>query len=293
MQKAKPSLRRIKKSEAAVSLRILLPIMTYPDATPVPPLARATDLAVTLGANLTALVHEVDIPPINSPVADFILDLKSEAAAAERQSRKHGQEIAEHLKHLCERIGLPLTTQSLRIQRPCGEFVAAIARSFDLTMLVYRPDSPDHALLAQDVLFGSGGPVVIFPAEDVPSHLETVAIAWDGSRAAARAVRDAIPVLAQARTVRVLTCPQDKPIRTVSIDGVIALLAAHAIEADHMETDLGDQSIGIALQAAALAQDAGLMVMGAYGHSRMREFIMGGATTSALQSPRLPLLMSH
>jgi len=273
--------------------RILLPIMTYPDAAPVPPLSRAVDLVATLRGHLTALVHEVDIPPIGNPVADLILDLKSQAAAAERQSSDTGKEIGRHLEQICGRMGVSLETETLRTQRPCGEDVAAIARSFDLTLLVCRSDSPDHALLQQDVLFGSGGPAVVFPADDAPCHIETVAIAWDGGRAAARAVRDAMPILERARTVRLLTCPQDKPIASRSIDGVMALLTAHDIDATHSPIDLGDHAIGAALQSAALSQDAGLLVMGAYGHSRMREFILGGATTSALQSPQLPLLMSH
>jgi nucleotide-binding universal stress UspA family protein len=56
---------------------------------------------------------------------------------------------------------------------------------------------------------------------------------------------------------------------------------------------LGASDIGDALQAAALAEEAGMLVMGAYGHGRMREFVLGGATKSVLKSPKLPILMSH
>jgi nucleotide-binding universal stress UspA family protein len=135
--------------------------------------------------------------------------------------------------------------------------------------------------------------VVVFPAGDAPSHIGVVAIAWDGSRAAARAVRDAIPLLRQAGAVRLLTCRDDKPISTKSIDGVMALLAAHEIDVKHVPVGLAGQPVGLALQHAALAEDAGLLVMGAYGHSRLREFILGGATTSVLNAPVLPLFMSH
>jgi nucleotide-binding universal stress UspA family protein len=276
-----------------MSLRFLLPIMTYPDVTPTLSLPRAVDLAATLRAHVTAVVHEVDIPPITNPIADLLVHLQREAAAAERASRERGEQVGHELKLLCGRLGVPLALERLRAQRPCGEAVAAKARTFDLTLLVCQPESPDHALLEQDVLFGSGGPVVIFPAVDAPAQIETVAIAWDGSRAAARAVRDAIPLLRQAGEVRLLTCTQDKPIGPRSIDGVTELLVSHEVEVKHVPVDLGNQPVGDALQAEALAQDAGLMIMGAYGHSRFREFIMGGATTSALTSPRLPLFMSH
>lgn len=276
-----------------MALRVLLPIMTYPDVTPAASLPRAADLAATLRAHVTAIIHEVDIPPIHNPVADFLLDLRKEAETAERLSRQHGEQLAKELKLLCGRIGVPLVVETLKTQRPCGELVAATARTFDLTMLVCQPDSPDHALLEQDVLFGSGGPVVIFPAADAPAHIETVAIAWDGSRAASRSVRDAIPLLRQASSIRLLTCTQDKPISPTSIDGVLALLSTHEITATHVPVQLNDQPVGDALQAGALAQDAGLLVMGAYGHSRVREFVLGGATTSVLTAPKLPLFMSH
>lgn len=267
--------------------------MTYPDAAPISSLPRAMDFAATLGAHVTAIVHEVDIPPMNNPVADFLLDLKREASAAEQLSRQTGEKLAQELKRICGRLAVPLATESLKTQRPWGDIIAEKARTFDLTMLVCLPESPDHALLEQDVLFGSGGPVVIFPASDAATHIETVAVAWDGSRAAARAVRDAIPLLRQAGSVRLLTCAQDKPIGALSIQGVSALLAAHEIDARHVSVALDGRPVGEALQASALEQDAGLMVMGAYGHSRVREFVMGGATTSALTSPRLPLFMSH
>ena len=276
-----------------MAVRVLLPIMTYPDATPMVSLLRAVDMAATLRAHVTLLVHEMDVPPINNPVADFLLDLKKEAAAAEELSRQKGEHLAQELKLTCHRLAVPLVTETLRTQRPCGDIVAARARTFDMTMLVCQPESPDHALLEQDVLFGSGGPVIVFPASDAPAHIETVAVAWDGSRAAARAIRDAIPILRQASNIRLLTCSEDKLIGTASINGVMELLVAHEINAKHVTVALNGRLVGEALQSTALELDAGMMVMGAYGHSRVREFILGGATTSALTAPRLPLFMSH
>jgi nucleotide-binding universal stress UspA family protein len=73
----------------------------------------------------------------------------------------------------------------------------------------------------------------------------------------------------------------------------VGFLGAHEIDVVRTEVRLEGRPIGDALQAAALALDAGLLVMGAYGHSRMREFVLGGATTSALRAPRLPLFMAH
>jgi nucleotide-binding universal stress UspA family protein len=93
--------------------------------------------------------------------------------------------------------------------------------------------------------------------------------------------------------VELLTCPEDKPIPADSISGVLQFLAAHQIKAEHRAFGLSGLRIGEALQKVAADGGAGLLVMGAYGHTRLREFILGGATASALRYPKLPILMSH
>lgn len=274
-------------------LRVLLPIITYPDPSPSASMLRGLDMAATLGAHVTATVLEVDIPPIGNPIADVVLNLQKEVAAAERLSRETGEVIARETEAICRRLDVPLVLETLKSQRPFGELVAEKARTFDLTMLIGPAGSPEHALLKEDVLFGSGGPMIVFPADDSPAHIETVMVAWDGSRASSRAVRDAMPLLRKASKIRLLTCTQDKQIGAESIDGALALLAAHEIAVTHVPVYLDGRPVGEALQTAALAQDAGLLVMGAYGHSRFRQFMLGGATSSALSQPRLPLFMSH
>ncbi len=276
-----------------MSYRILLPILTYPDPTPESGFARALDLAATLDASVTALVHEVDIPPITDPFADLLIDVKGMSAAAEALSRSRAEQLTEAIKRQAERIALPLSVERLRAERLSGERIAAVARTYDLTLLLSEPDSPDHVLLSEEVLFRSGGPAIVMIAATETAHLNCVAIAWDGSRAAARALRDALPVLAHAGRVVVLTASDDKAVPAETVAAVVAFLAGHNVAAEHRPLTLGEADIGEALQFAALAEDAGLLVMGAYGHSRMREFVLGGATKSVLKSPKLPILMSH
>ncbi|MEO7222574.1 MAG: universal stress protein, partial [Devosia sp.] len=201
---------------------------------------------------------------------------------------------AQAVRQQAERIALPLAVETFRGERLSSELIASRARTYDLTILLSRADSPDHALLEEEVLFRSGGPVVVLPSEDRSVHLNTVAVAWDGSRAAARALRDALGVLKEVGRVVILTANEDKSIPPRSVAEVLALLGAHEIAVEHRAVPpAGDSAIGDELQRAALDEDAGLLVMGAYGHSRMREFVLGGATKSVLRSPRLPLLMSH
>lgn len=90
-----------------------------------------------------------------------------------------------------------------------------------------------------------------------------------------------------------LTASEDKLIRQESIDAVSALFASHGIAVAHRDVDTAGRPIGDVLQEAALANGAGLPVMGAYGQSRLREFVLGGATRSVLEAPKLPVFMSH
>jgi nucleotide-binding universal stress UspA family protein len=119
-------------------------------------------------------------------------------------------------------------------------------------------------------------------------------VAWDGSRAAARAVRDALSLLRSAHSVTVLTAGEDKPIDPASVDGMRRFLEHHGIETGHREIRLGGEPIGKALQEEAALSGGGVLVMGGYGHSRLRELVLGGATSRILdQGPLLPVFMSH
>jgi nucleotide-binding universal stress UspA family protein len=120
-----------------------------------------------------------------------------------------------------------------------------------------------------------------------------VAVAWDGGRAGARAVRDALPLLRRAKQVRIITVGDDKPIASAGVAALQTFLTGHGIVFVHDDVELAGRSIGEALQAEAIRGDAGLLVMGAYGHNRVREFVLGGATRTVLGTLRLPTLMSH
>lgn len=143
-------------------------------------------------------------------------------------------------------------------------------------------------------MFGSGRPVLVLPAASPlsPVH-EHIAIAWDGGRAAARAVQDAMPLLVKARLVTLLTACDDKAIGESTVAGLAAYLSRHGVETKHHDVSSAGIKIGAALQAGATRQGAGLLVMGAFGHSRIRDFVMGGATRSTLDDVTLPIFLSH
>ena len=119
-------------------------------------------------------------------------------------------------------------------------------------------------------------------------------MAWDFSRAAARAVSDAIPLLEKAKRVRVVTVLNEKYLDSKhSAEELSKNLSRHGIEIVLDRVDANGRPIGDVLEAYVASHATDLLVMGAYAHSRLREFVLGGATRSLLSKPSLPILCSH
>jgi nucleotide-binding universal stress UspA family protein len=119
-------------------------------------------------------------------------------------------------------------------------------------------------------------------------------VAWDFSRAAARAISDAMPVLELAKQVRIVTVVNEKALDTRrSAEELARNLARHGIDVVLDKVDAKGRSIGDVLETYTGSHSVDLLVMGAFGHSRLREFILGGATRSLLSKPPLPILFSH
>jgi nucleotide-binding universal stress UspA family protein len=178
---------------------------------------------------------------------------------------------------------------------------AVHARYVDLAILGQRnPESDDAAFdrrRPEQVTLASGRPVLIIPyAGRFATFGRNVLVAWNASREAARAVADAMPLLAMAETVTVLSVdPQIGPDAQGELPGAdIALhLARHGVTAQIERTVSADVPIGEVLLSRIADLGADLLVMGAYGHSRTRELLLGGATRSVLASMTVPVLMSH
>jgi nucleotide-binding universal stress UspA family protein len=272
----------------------LMPLLTYPDASPANAITRALDFAATLDGSVTTLTHQADIPPIANSIGSMLVDYPRLAAEAEARSRAVGGELSRHVATIVNRLSVPLWQETFASHpAAAGELLAVAAQTHDMTLMPIDGEAGEQKAVAEAILFQSGGPVVLFGTHDAPVHLEVVVSAWDGHRAAARALRDALPLLEKANRVILLTVTDDKPIAEASVAAARHFLAQHGIEAVHEQIARGDREIGDALQEAALTRDAGLLVMGGYGHNRLREFVLGGATQRVLSDVRLPILMSH
>lgn len=275
-------------------LDIFMPLTTFPDATPAEGLKRATDLAALLNGRLTVRLQEVDIPPIGNFVAEALLKVSELAADAERRSSQSGRALEARIRELARHHGLEVSAVHDRRRAEASiEATVAASRAHDATMMVLDPSAVGHKDLAEALLFGSGGPLVVVPAIEAVGQLERIVIAWDGGRAAARAVRDALPALRLASAVKLLAVVDDKAVDSAALDGVKDWLKFHGISCSEMLISRANEPVGDVIQRAAVAVDAGLLVMGGFGRSALREFVLGGATRTALADPRLPILMSH
>jgi len=176
---------------------------------------------------------------------------------------------------------------------------AHAARHVDLAILG-QPRDGDPLIgqyaLVERCLFASGRPVIIVPAAPEKLALKgTIVAAWDGSAEAARAINDALTFLKPAaRVVLLVGVPAgDGEERTPPTDDMIAHLKRHGVKAEAMRVKVSEGDVGRLLLTTAKDLGADLMVMGAFHHSRWREFILGGVTLTVLEEATIPLFMAH
>jgi nucleotide-binding universal stress UspA family protein len=221
-------------------------------------------------------------------LAELAQDIEQAAAAK-------ASELDAHVQKRAATLGLKLELVPVPVLWPPTDDVTIHGRTSDLSFLDLPHADTELRLSLAAWLFGTGRPCLVHPSARPGSFaLETAVIAWDTSPQAARAVGDALPLLKRATAVHVLVARGEKTIPgNAPAAALIDYLAAHAIVATPDEFDIERRSIGRALLDRAGEHAADLLVMGAFGHSRLREFILGGATREVLDSSSLPILMSH
>lgn len=277
---------------------VLLQMSSYPEPTPMAVIEQAVEFARTQRAHLTALTFKIEIPRVTNPLANMLLDLPGMVAAEQKKSIDNARNLVGQFNSIAmnrdvahEHMVESCTNSQL------GAIVAEHARIRDITVIPVGEHSGLQQYVAECVVFGSGRPTLILPEVSKRREslqMDVVGVAWDFSRPAARAVADALPILMRAKTVRVVTVTQEKPINIGRSSAEIAKhLSYHGIKPIVQEEESGGRTVGQVLEEWAATQQIDLLVMGAYGHSRLRDFIMGGATKSVICNPKLPVLLSH
>lgn len=277
---------------------MLLHINSYPDPTPTEAIDQAVRFAAAIGGTISALAVEIDIKPISNRVADYLIGLSGLAQDEERKSAAACKAGLGDFTSRAQEAGVFGAAVTRRADLYLvGETVAEQARTRDLCIVPLANPADGQRSVAEAVIFDSGRSVLLFRAgaADLPTlELGTVVLAWDGSRAAARAMADALPMLSKARDVVVLSVTNEKPATFAGVGtDAVRHLGAHGVNARASETDAAGQHIGAVLERYVAENDADLLVMGAYGRSRLREFVLGGATEHMLHNPIVPLMLSH
>jgi nucleotide-binding universal stress UspA family protein len=146
----------------------------------------------------------------------------------------------------------------------------------------------------EEALFNSGRPVIVVPKSAGNPHPQRIAIAWDGSARCARAVGDALPLLLGAHQVTIVVIDGEKNLgRTATASGPMNYLERHGVRSDHVMLKTRDGDVAEALRDYVRGSDTGLIVMGAYVHSRFRQVVLGGVTHSLLEDSPVPLLLAY
>ena len=256
------------------------------------------DLAGRFGAHMIGL-HIAPEPVFPS----FVMGQLPRGAleAQQKAMEARGAEAAAAFRSACDKAGVSSELREARAfveDIPAG--VGQQARYADLLLLSqHNPDAPrpgGGSLLERTVL-SSGAPALIVPYIGAPKNYgRRVLLAWDGSREAARAVKDAMPFLEAAEKVTVLCINPKKDAVGHSHEpgaDIAHFLARHGVKAEAKHVTSGGVGIGETLLSRMSDEGSDLLVMGAYGHSRLSELILGGVTRTILEHMTVPVLMSH
>jgi len=259
--------------------------------------AAAIEMARLYSAHLTGLCMAVE-PPVPATVLGMV---PPDAIASQRELvREQAETAMAGFRLTVERAGVPGEGRIVQVlDFDAVDVFVEHSRHSDLVILGqqdpvdFLPLGPDFPA---DVVMGCGRPAIIMPFIGAPPALgQRVLVAWDGGREAARAVNDALPLLERAHTVTVFSVNPD-----VTSDGkrdagadISLHLARHGVKVTAARTIACETPVGDVILADIADNSIDLLVMGAYGHSRLREWALGGVTRHILGHMTVPVFLSH
>jgi nucleotide-binding universal stress UspA family protein len=260
----------------------------------------AADYAIAMASAFEA--HLAGVAFIYDPIIPATVmggGIPAELIESQRaESEKGARSAASRFDAAAKRAGLSYETHQMNATAAGGaDRFAHLARRFDLSIVGQaEPDSPVmQDLVMETAMFGSGRPLIAVPyIQKDGLKLDRAMVCWDGGRTAARAIGDAMPLLARAKAVEVVIFAGERG-KQDEIPGADMgqHLARHGLNVTVNRVPLGDVDVADAILSHAADSSADFVVMGGYGHSRLREFILGGATRGILQSMTVPILLSH
>jgi nucleotide-binding universal stress UspA family protein len=259
----------------------------------------AANYAISLASIFKA--HLVGVAFVYDPKvsANLIVGIPAELIEAQRAATKHlANEAVARFEELAKQAGVMTESQMIDVTPGhVGDTFGRLARSFDLSVI--RQAEPNKAEqevpIIEGALFESGRPVIVVPYVQTQGAIfNRVMVGWDGSRTAARAIGDAMPVLERAKMIEIFTVVAG-PTKNTELPGIDIgqHLSRHGLKVEVKRIPAEGINVPEAILSHAADISADFMVMGGYGHSRLREYVLGGATRGILASMTLPTLMSN
>lgn len=257
------------------------------------PVRMALDYCAATGASLAGMILNLETSQEPGFTARNLEELRTDHTAREALNASH----AAALEQEATKLGIDAhIITSLNHSHGLPANVADRARLHDLCFIgTDARGMMGETVIAEHLLFAGGRPVMVVPSQQVaPCPPRKIAVAWDNSRQSARALGDAMPFLAAAEEAFLLTISEEKKITSsIPMDEIIAILARKGVQIRHENRPLNDKPIGRALQDGARSLGADMLVMGGFASSRMRQFLLGGATRDVLQNADMPILIAH
>jgi nucleotide-binding universal stress UspA family protein len=259
-------------------------------------LGYAISMAETLDAHLASVAFAGRALLPGYPLLDIPSSILTDILAErEKEARSAIARFEAAAKRSLLSVEPRLITES-ELRPP--DIFSAMARRFDLSVIMQSDDARGayNDVLIEAALFGSGRPVVVVPyIQKDGLKLDRIVCCWDGSRAAARAVNDALPLLKKAQVVELFIVANEKNGNKRETRGVDIgnHLARHGVKVEVEIASAADIGVTDAILSHVADCSASMIVMGGYGHSRLREFVLGGVTRGILSMMTVPVFMSH
>ena len=260
----------------------------------------AMDFAVSTAAAFDA--HLAGIAFVYEPIIPAMVDMYGMPPEVIESQRVENENMAKAALGRFEDAarGAALSAEprmvDAQVATASGRF-ADIARRFDLAVLGQpEPDQPTlDRLMIEAALFDTGRPMLVVPyIQRTGLKLDHIMLAWDGSRSAARAAGDALPFIRRGKLVEIVIVASDGA-KSDEMPGadIAQHLARHGAKVELNRIVTTETDVANTILSHAADSSADFLVMGGYGHSRLREFILGGVTREILTSMTIPTLMSH
>ena len=271
----------------------------------------ALETAFVLATAFKSLVLTLHVPTAPSVFMPPVGEGMSEDAVghafrrSEMESRERSKTTRNRFDQIRERMGIPLAADETATNGPATlwksesgyeeRIVTRLGRLSDL--IVISRATPDSRPAADEVLnaamFQTARPVLLAGSSAIVSAPKKIAIAWNGGQEATRAVAGAMPIIKQAESILVLTAESSRT-RADAAGELVHYLALHGLKAEsRIFPKSHERPVPQALSNECSDEGVDMLIMGAFSHNRMREFILGGVTRHVISGASIPILMAH